>query len=56
MRGISFLVAFGAELVVSKFTELDFSRPVVWLKCRPVIKHAKRFVRNVGKRYRVSPG
>lgn len=56
MRGISFLAEFGAELVVSKSTELDFSGFVVWLKRQLVVKHAKRFVRKVGKRFRVSHG
>ena len=56
MRAISFLVAFGAEMVVSKSTAIDFRRPAVWLKRRPLVKHARRFVRKVGNRYRVYHG
>jgi len=56
MGGISFLLAFGAELVVSESPALDFRRLAVWLKRRLVVKHVRRFVRNVGKRYRVFHG
>ena len=56
MGGISFLVEFGAELLVSRAPALDFTKLVVWLKRRLVIKHIRRFVRRVGKRYRVLHG
>jgi hypothetical protein len=32
MGGISFLLAFGAELVVAEFPALDFRRLAAWLK------------------------
>jgi predicted SAM-dependent methyltransferase len=56
MGGISFLLEFGAELVVSKSTELDFSGLADRFKRRPMIKHARRFVRRVGKHFHVPRG
>ena len=56
MKGISFLAEFGVELVVSKSTELNFRRPLIWLKRRPMIKHARRFLRKLGQRSRVLHG